>query len=251
MTQPGTVLGTPGETDAAAAPAGTEQGTQTEEGAQPAPPGTPDTPPAAAAETPPAVPPTTEEGTPATPPPDPGSQSTEEGGSQTDTEAGAAEEISLELVENAVMDQAALTAITEAATAQGLTQEQAQAMATQAENAAATAVKGLHDQYLAETVAWRDEVTADAELGGEKFDETSRLARAALDKYGSSKLKEALDKTGYGNHPELVRFCRNIGKAMEDDDGMVSGSRTAGESKTPQKKLYTHPTSGDGSTPQE
>lgn len=44
-----------------------------------------------------------------------------------------------------------------------------------------------------------------------------------MDKFGSPELKQYLNETGLGNHPELVRIFANIGKAMSED-GLVTGN---------------------------
>ncbi len=67
------------------------------------------------------------------------------------------------------------------------------------------------------TDAWAQEVKADPDIGGDKFDATSALVQGVVSKFGSKAFNEALEQYGFGNHPELVRFIHNIAKAMGED----------------------------------
>lgn len=85
-----------------------------------------------------------------------------------------------------------------------------------------------HEQARAEAFAnqvqkWADEVKADKELGS-----TENLAAAvkAVDAFGTPELKELLNSTGMGNHPEVVRLMAKIGKAISEDK-LIAG-RTGG-----------------------
>ncbi len=64
------------------------------------------------------------------------------------------------------------------------------------------------------------QVKADKDLG---TDASIGAAQKAMDKFGSPELKQYLNETGLGNHPELVRIFANIGKAMSED-GLVTGN---------------------------
>lgn len=64
---------------------------------------------------------------------------------------------------------------------------------------------------------WEGEVKADPEIGGDNFEQTNVYAQAALKEFGGEKLSEALDMTGMGSHPEVIRLFAKVGKAMSDD----------------------------------
>lgn len=67
---------------------------------------------------------------------------------------------------------------------------------------------------------------ADKELGGERWDNTQRIANKALEKYAPPELKQYLIATMQDAHPLLVRTFHAIGKAMADDSvaGTVLGA---------------------------
>ncbi len=75
---------------------------------------------------------------------------------------------------------------------------------------------------------WAKEVRADKELGGANFDKTVSLARATMKEFGGPDLGKQLVELGLDNHPALVRFFANVGKALSEDT--VSGA-TAGAGK--------------------
>lgn len=78
---------------------------------------------------------------------------------------------------------------------------------------------------------WAEQVKADKEIGGEKFDENVALAKQALDKFGGQELKDLLKDTGFGNHPAIVKAFYNIGKSVSNDTLVVSNG-TSKEAKS-------------------
>ena len=85
-------------------------------------------------------------------------------------------------------------------------------------------------------------VKADPILGGKDgaaLVETVALADKVLDKFGTPELRNMLSKTGYGNHPELVRIFRRIGETLKDDSVILNGRDTGGnpnKGKTPEER---------------
>lgn len=61
---------------------------------------------------------------------------------------------------------------------------------------------------------WRDKVMTDPELGGNRLQTTLNTAGAIIEQYGSEDLRKMLGLTGAGNHPAMVRFLYNVGKAL-------------------------------------
>ena len=95
----------------------------------------------------------------------------------------------------------------------------------------------LQTQVAAKQIeAWIGEIKADKEIGGTNFDSSVRHAQAAAKKFGSPEFLAALDATGMGSHPELVRGFARIGKAMAEDTFVAPGK----ESTTidPAKKMF-------------
>lgn len=64
---------------------------------------------------------------------------------------------------------------------------------------------------------WRSKTEADKELGGANYAENVGIAKKALEKFGGDAVLDVLEKTGLGNHPEIIRWAYRVGKAMSDD----------------------------------
>ena len=63
---------------------------------------------------------------------------------------------------------------------------------------------------------WQDEVMADSELGGKNFDNVRRVVGGALQEYGDPGVKSALDFTGAGNNPAIIRTFYRMAKALAE-----------------------------------
>jgi hypothetical protein len=64
---------------------------------------------------------------------------------------------------------------------------------------------------------WVREISRDQEIGGSRLKATIEAAGKAIDRFGSPGLREVLNFTGAGNHPEVVRFFARIGRAISED----------------------------------
>ena len=58
---------------------------------------------------------------------------------------------------------------------------------------------------------------SDDEFGGETFDANLKVAKSALDAFGTDPFKQLLSESGLGNHPEVIRFMYRAGKAISED----------------------------------
>lgn len=119
-----------------------------------------------------------------------------------------------------------------------LTQEQAQKLAELGGKIALKA-GGPGEEAIIEQAkqTWGRETLADKEIGGDMLAENLSVAKKTLDTFGTPALKELLNKSGMGNHPEVIRLFLKVGKQISDDKVLVSGNR----SPSPQNhadKLY-------------
>ena len=88
------------------------------------------------------------------------------------------------------------------------------------------------EAWQKQTEGWAETVKADKEIGGDKLTSNLSAAQRALAQFGTPELKEYLEGTGLGNHPELVKAFVKVGKAMSEDGvvtGKESGQRSAAE----------------------
>ncbi|CAH3267272.1 TPA: peptidase [Klebsiella pneumoniae] len=145
---------------------------------------------------------------------------------------GAPEKYEFQAGEGVELDAEALKDFEPVARELNLTNEQAQKLVDAYPKILAGVQQRQADAWQAQTEEWAATVKADKEIGGDKLTANLGVAQRALDTFGTPELKEYLNGTGLGNHPELVKAFIKVGKAMSED-GMVtgkeSGQRSAAE----------------------
>ncbi|MEG7366316.1 peptidase [Serratia marcescens] len=132
---------------------------------------------------------------------------------EKDKKPAAPEKYEFAAPEGQELDANALAVFEPIAKELGLTQEQAQKLVDiypqiQQQQAEAWSKQGEE---------WREQVKSDKEIGGDKYTANVGNAQKALDQFGSPALREYLETTLLGNHPELVRFFAKVGKAVSED----------------------------------
>lgn len=194
------------------------------------PGGTPASTPAAA--TPPAATPAVAPATPATPgagtPPAPAAAPA----AVTPPAATAPEKYTLAIPEGGYVDASDLKEFEKIARAENWTNEVAQTRLV----AHAEGIKAQSARFLEQT-------KADSTYGGEKLEQTQTLAVQALDRlrpagtpHGDA-IRSLLNKTGYGNHLEIISLLADLGKLMAEDSG-VARAAGGGGAKDPADVLY-------------
>lgn len=158
--------------------------------------------------------------------------------SQQQAPPGAPEKYAaFKLPEGTKLEGEALAGVETFARSLNLTQEQAQQLVDRDIASRAAAQEALRGQHEVVVQQWKQQTTEDAEIGGEQLDANLAIAAKALDTFGSPELRQYLDATGLGNHPEVVKALVRIGKAISEDGHI--GSR--GETKPPAdpaKRIY-------------
>ncbi|WP_060418695.1 peptidase [Serratia marcescens] len=144
-----------------------------------------------------------------------------ESGDKTDKKdkPAAPEKYEFSAPEGQELDANALAVFEPIAKELGLSQEQAQKLVDiypQIQQQQAEA-------WSKQVADWGEQVKADKEIGGDKFNASVGAAQRALDQFGNTELREYLNASGLGNHPALVRFCAKVGKAMAEDTFVVPG----------------------------
>ena len=119
----------------------------------------------------------------------------------------------------------------------GLTQEQAQKfvnigvqMQQQWADEQSSAIKAAGEQ-------WAQLSQKDSEFGGQVLEENLGVAKQALDKFGTPELKQLLNDSGFGNHPEVIRVFYRVGKAISNDK-FVGGGQGAAQPRDPASILF-------------
>jgi hypothetical protein len=83
---------------------------------------------------------------------------------------------------------------------------------------------------------WKAEINSDPEIGGSKWNGTKASIGRLFDSLGDAKLtdgfREAMDYTGAGNHPAVVKFLARVAQRLTEG-GPVRGSGPSSEGMRP------------------
>ena len=147
----------------------------------------------------------------------------------------------LKLPEGAILEAADVEDTAALAKELGLSNEAAQKL-LEKRNADRATLLESQQQFLRDSVSsWENAVKADPEIIGEKgteFQANVKLAKQALNRFGSPELIKALKETGYGSHPDLVRMMVRVGKAMRSDEMHEGKNLGGGGNRERAEKFY-------------
>lgn len=133
---------------------------------------------------------------------------------------GAPEKYEFKVPEGVQLDEALITEFTPVAKELNLDNESAQKLVDLYTKTRTADTQKLYDAWAQTHEKWVGEAKADKEIGGANFDANIAVAKKAMTAAslgGGEKLVEALNVTGAGNHPEIIRFFYKVGKLMSDD----------------------------------
>lgn len=127
---------------------------------------------------------------------------------------GAPEKYDFSLPEGYQADPAVMDKFQGIARELNLTQEQAQKLvALDAERVAASG-EAQKAQFAQQVEAWVGELKNDQTFGGANFDGNVKIAQKAMADFGTPELKQMLETSGLGSHPEVVRLFHRIGQQL-------------------------------------
>lgn len=148
------------------------------------------------------------------------------------SEPAVPESYEFKMPDGVELDQAAADEFSVIAKDLKLTQEQAQKIA----DIGASQAQRQREAHAAMVESWVENVKTDKEIGGDKLQENLAVARKALDTFGTQELRDVLNTTGLGNHPEIIKAFYKAGKAISEDK-FVTGSPKGPETDIA-KKLF-------------
>jgi hypothetical protein len=120
----------------------------------------------------------------------------------------------------------------------GLSQEQAQHLASMGAKMAQKITEQAATAQAERIAAWEAETKADKEIGGAQLEANLATAKKALDAFGSPELSTLLVETGIGNHPAIIKAFVKAGKAMSEDTLMPSSAQVPSAQTSIAQKLY-------------
>lgn len=165
---------------------------------------------------------------------EPEDQNKDEGKSEGTKEQG---DLSLKTPEGVEVNEEHLNAFTSEVKELGLDNTQAQKLMDLHFKFHQESLEAQQEAWAEINENWVKEAREDKEIGGKKFDTTVDLAKQTITKFGSDKFKEALNLTGLGNHPEMIRFLANVAKGFGEDK-MISGEAANSGPRDPADILF-------------
>lgn len=101
----------------------------------------------------------------------------------------------------------------------------------------ARATKRLED--WGKTISgWVDTAKKDTEIGGDKWDSSVLASQRAVNTLGTPGLKEYLNASGGGNHPELIRIFAKVGSMISEDKPATGGAEGQGKPVDAAHRLF-------------
>lgn len=148
-------------------------------------------------------------------------------------EQGAPEKYDLKLPDGDWLDTEDLADLEVVARANGWTNEQAQA-----------ALESHADALVAQSTRFLEATKADPTYGGTKLEATQQDVTRVMNRVrpaGTPRgdaLRRLLDKSGYGNHIEVISFLADLGKLMADDAPPKGSAGDKPAPKSREEKFY-------------
>ena len=120
----------------------------------------------------------------------------------------------------------------------GLTTEQAQALLDTSESSIKSYVAREIEKTKQQAPKWVDELKADKQYGGEKFNETIENAKRVIEKYAEPDFKKFLNDSGLGNHPMIVKAFAKIGMSFGEDHWKDGSAIVPKRVVSPAERMY-------------
>ena len=87
---------------------------------------------------------------------------------------------------------------------------------------------------------WAETAKKDPEIGGDKWAGSVQAAQRAVNTLGTPALKEYLEASGGGNHPEIIRFMAKAGSMIQEDNPASGGSGGRGQPVDPAHLIFAN-----------
>lgn len=152
------------------------------------------------------------------------------------------EKYELKLPDGAKLDAKHPEAIAAFAKANGLSQKAAQALLERDANYSKAQVEKIDADYKTFMADLAKQAKADPEIGGANFDANVNKSARVIARFDTNgQVQKVLDESGYGSHPEIIRFFTKVFAAMKEDD-LVIPSAQPGPKKSMEEKFYPNMT---------
>jgi hypothetical protein len=144
----------------------------------------------------------------------------------------------LTMPEGVKVDQELLDELSPEFKAAGLTSRQAQALTDKFIAKQTERAKAQGETWANTVTGWVDAAKNDPEIGGPKWDASVSDARRAVNTLGTPALRDYLEASGGGNHPELIRFMAKVGATIKEDNPAAGGAGGTGRPVDTAHRLF-------------
>jgi hypothetical protein len=142
------------------------------------------------------------------------------------------------LPEGVTVDSDSLKAASDLFAASGLDQDQAQKFIDLAVSREQTSARKGLQAFVDLQNKWVSEIKADPEIGGDKLQASIASAAHAIDRLAVPGLREALDLTGAGNNPAIVKAFARIGQMIAEDRFRPGNGAPPASRRSPAEVIY-------------
>ena len=132
--------------------------------------------------------------------------------------------LEFKLPEGAVLDDKSLTAFRDLAKETALPPEAAQKLLDQHFALLAEANAKAQEIFNATQAAWQTQIDAMPEFAPGVRDQTISLLGKFMDEFGSPELAQALNSTGLGNNPHMVKMVLDVAKTLTEGSPTPQGA---------------------------
>lgn len=161
----------------------------------------------------------------------------------------AAKSIKLEVPKDSKLVQADIDRISAIMREKGLSKAEADILVAEANQTALAYEARMQASAKEQQQGWIKAVQDDPDIGGDNLAVTQKNAQRVIDTFMPNTkgadgkdvvhpLRAMLRETGFGNHPEVVRFLNRIGASMAEDKALGGGGGPASEKKSAETVLY-------------
>jgi len=135
------------------------------------------------------------------------------------------------------IDAASMTEAKKLFAVDGLSQERAQSYVDLYASRLKEATEEPYRLWAETQRDWQTTVKTDREIGGARLAANLAIASKAIERFGGDALRQALNVSGAGNHPDVIRAFIRIGKAISEDS-LVLGRGVVHDTRNRAERLY-------------
>lgn len=167
-------------------------------------------------------------------------------GEQPDTEAevatGAPEAYAdFTVPEGVALDTEVLGEFTDAARELNLPQEQAQRVVDLGIKMSQKWAEQAASQVQELQAGWRRDAEADPEFGGDALPQNLATAKKTLDAFATPELRQLMDESKLGDHPEFIRMFVKIGKTISEDTLITPSGEAVKAPRSHAERIFSTP----------